>query len=143
MNGIQGCVYIVRKAPVTPIIADDEDKPSVRTKWNTYRTEGAEIRQASAPFCKAANQHRADSPLKLRPYAYRSVTDDDNGVRELINNFLGNDSVVLLDAEHLPYVRSVLVENGTISDHQSAVLLYDTGGLKDLALFQGASLLSN
>ncbi len=108
MNGIQGCVYIVRRTPVMPAVAEDSD----RATWNEYFRQDDEIRQTSAPFCKAADQYRATSQdLKLRPYAYKSITDNDNGVRGLIDDFLGNGSVVLFDLRGLPNVAKTLLSN--------------------------------
>ena len=135
MNRIQGCVYIVKNGPPIPV------RTAPKADWNSYFAATRAAAQLSAPFQRAV-QEGTGRLLFERPSVHRTITDDEQGVEEL-NDFLGNDSVVLLDAEHLPYVRSALVSNGKVSDHQSTILLYDNEELKDLALFQGASLLSD
>lgn len=136
MNKIQGCVYFIRRTPVLPVVAKDEDKSSSDAKFRTYREDCELARKESATFCMDAERFRSTSEgLRFGAYAYRSVTDDASGVAELINDFLGNESAVLLDAEHLPNVRSLLIANAEIQSTGSRVWLYENKEFKDLFIF--------
>lgn len=136
MNKIQNCVYIVRRTPVIPTITKGED----RVTWTEYFVQCGEMRQKSAPFCKAATQYRANlKDLKLRPYASRSVTDDDNGARELIDSFLGNGSVVLLDLRGLPNAAKALVSM-VPGEYADSINLFENDGFHSLSQCQAIEL---
>lgn len=131
MNGIQGCVYIVSRAA---------DLSQANTR-DAIRAAYKEANDQRASFVRAAGQRRSQEH-KLSAYTYRTFDDNEQGAKALADECIGNGSVVFIDAEHLPTVRSLLIADSRAQGYGSQVLFYEGGDFKDLLALQGADLLS-